>query len=141
MAAPSLPRPLRIEEGADWSWTFQWTTVVRDSNGQIAYRDDGSPDRIPHDLTGYASVTARMQARENLDDALPIFTLTGDAFAPGGGIVIDLATARFTAAIDKDTIAGWKWTAAVFDFFVTTDGVPHKLIGVSSLIREPAVTA
>lgn len=131
-AAPPLPRPLQIKHGADFSWGFQWKTARTDANGNLVYDDTGKPLGDIRDLSGYTTVTARMQIREG--------PTSGVLVDLSGSFTIDKPSGRFSLFVASETVDTWTWTSAVTDLFAVLDGAEVNLIGTTPVQLLPAVS-
>lgn len=113
MAATRLD--LTIEQGAD----LDLVVAVDD--------DDGTGNLTPSDLTGW---TARLQAREGIDDADPVIDITPTVSEDDSTVTIHIP--------GSDT-SGYDWLSAVYDMTIT-DGSATRRILQGSITVDPAVT-
>jgi hypothetical protein len=108
---------LVIEQGTE----FLLPLVYTDSNG------------TPVDLTGW---TAAMMIRRNIEDAVPLVSLSSNS----QGIVLGGASGSITITIDEATTSQLAGGAAYYDLkLIDSLGKPDRLIQ-GKVIISPAVT-
>jgi hypothetical protein len=112
---PATRLNLTIEAGAD----FDLVVVVDD--------DDGTGNLTPSDLTGW---TARLQAREGIDDADAVIDITP---------TVDDDASTVTIHIPGTDTDGYDWLSAVYDMTIT-DGSASRRILQGAITVDPAVT-
>ena len=92
----------------------------------------GTP-AVPVDLTGFK---ARMQARADIDDAVPLFELTTE----NGGIALNVAPGRIDLYMSAAATALLKFEIAVYDVEFIAPGVDgdvsRRIYGPILLSRE-----
>jgi hypothetical protein len=97
---------ITIEQGADFDLLLTW----RDKAGN------------PIDLTGWS---AQMMARENFDDATPLFSLS----SPGGGITLGGTSGTVAIHVPAAVTSTLACGQAVYDLKLTDPlGEPMRLI-------------
>lgn len=109
---------LKVEQGATFEQTITWKA------GQPA---------APVDITG---CTARMHARERLDEATPLLTMTTE----NGAITLGGAAGTIALALTATETAAITWTRGVYDLeIVYPDGRVRRLL-TGKITVSPEVT-